>query len=655
MSLRVGQHVDVEKFPQSWYVATIVDIEDGGDVRVHYHGWSERLDETVGASKVSAMGEDEFQARVATQLQTKSPFKSPSAYTTTLFPTTGLHDCPPLTQIVGCAHAVFTEPVDNHSTALVFVNQYGDPTMNVENEDDNEETTAARHSESLLRGKDLLDSARNHGIHVVHITLGCWKTDGTDLEYFKQRAIGDDHAMLNERPIHPDFDPAPGEAVLLASTSSAFASTGLDNILRNMNVVYPIFAGSFTDGCLGLTAAESISRGYLPTVISDAACGSTYAAHTTMLRLFDQLWGRVRTTQQVIAEFGQQSMEEEAMGSVSPYRSPTFPRKPGLEHAHQSPRAKRAELRHHSNAATLIQASMRRHLVLKSMDGLAEQRLAALRIQSVCRGKQTRAHMEEELERSIAELAATAIQSAFRGIQSRGDMDERLSQQIIEAESKRGAGNAADSAREPIMLGPQQEFEVELAPQLGVPSSPKAGREPAYGVKLDPFHFFGEAGLEEGIRVHAVDPAGPAAEAGILPGDILVALAGHPITVRVSWYYSIYVCLSIWTPKCSTTRGPACPCSAGGVTVGLRGQDGEESLAEALMILSALEAHGVSKVEWKLKRSGTGAPAGSVGLARLVGNQQVAVDKSNKAQADKAQAAEEVHPRLDDLSHTISM
>lgn len=42
--------------------------------------------------------------------------------------------------------------------------------------------------------------------------------------------------------------------------------TGLEQILKNMHVVYPIFIGSFTDGCLGLTAADSISRGFLPTV-----------------------------------------------------------------------------------------------------------------------------------------------------------------------------------------------------------------------------------------------------------------------------------------------------------------------------------------------------------------------------------------------------
>jgi hypothetical protein len=98
----------------------------------------------------------------------------------------------------------------------------------------------------------------------------------------------------------PEYSPAPGEAVLLTSTTSAFASTGLfrlvsvvllaalclschplpganaaslvtscaglEQILKNMHVVYLIFIGSYSDGCLGLTAADSISRGFLPTV-----------------------------------------------------------------------------------------------------------------------------------------------------------------------------------------------------------------------------------------------------------------------------------------------------------------------------------------------------------------------------------------------------
>ncbi len=201
------------------------------------------------------------------------------------------------------------------------------------------------------QGVTVLTAARQAHLHVIHVTFGCYTNDGSDLEFFKQRTIGDEHSKLKERIVpvrcvcssccaaqclrclraakvspwrkpvpelafalscscpdaaavgvctQPEYSPAPGEAVLLTSTTSAFASTGLfrlvsvvllaalclschplpganaaslvtscaglEQILKNMHVVYLIFIGSYSDGCLGLTAADSISRGFLPTV-----------------------------------------------------------------------------------------------------------------------------------------------------------------------------------------------------------------------------------------------------------------------------------------------------------------------------------------------------------------------------------------------------
>jgi hypothetical protein len=55
---------------------------------------------------------------------------------------------------------------------------------------------------------------------VIHVTFGCYTADGSDLEFFKQRTIGDDHSKLKERIVPAEYSPAPGEAVLLTSTTS---------------------------------------------------------------------------------------------------------------------------------------------------------------------------------------------------------------------------------------------------------------------------------------------------------------------------------------------------------------------------------------------------------------------------------------------------
>lgn len=130
-------------------------------------------------------------------------------------------------------------------------------------------------------------------------------------------------------------------SVLRLNPDSQPPCTGLEQILKNMHIVYLIFVGSYTDGCLGLTAADSISRGFLPTVrtastcrltleyfaearnataemrcvfassahnrpqvVGDASLGTCRVSHLAMLRMFDQHWGRVKSAE------GQVSLHE---------------------------------------------------------------------------------------------------------------------------------------------------------------------------------------------------------------------------------------------------------------------------------------------------------------------------------------------------------
>ena len=44
-------------------------------------------------------------------------------------------------------------------------------------------------------------------MHVVHITFGCYTVDGSDLEFMKQRAIGDDRSRLQEQSAPREYTP----------------------------------------------------------------------------------------------------------------------------------------------------------------------------------------------------------------------------------------------------------------------------------------------------------------------------------------------------------------------------------------------------------------------------------------------------------------
>ncbi|MBN1556176.1 MAG: cysteine hydrolase [Phycisphaerae bacterium] len=168
--------------------------------------------------------------------------------------------------------------------------------------------------EALAGCETLLAAARKHNIPVIHVILGCWTKDGSDLEYFKQRmndlarAEGRDPMPKRSwnsprRQIYPSLKPTEGEIVLQKTSASAFATTGMETILHNMGMRYLVFAGKQTEGCCGLTAAEGLSRGFLVTMVEDACCSTSRINHLAMLRLFDQQWGRVRDVDTVVREF----------------------------------------------------------------------------------------------------------------------------------------------------------------------------------------------------------------------------------------------------------------------------------------------------------------------------------------------------------------
>ena len=54
-------------------------------------------------------------------------------------------------------------------------------------------------AQAVDQGVTVLTAARQAHLHVIHVTFGCYTNDGSDLEFFKQRTIGDEHSKLKER------------------------------------------------------------------------------------------------------------------------------------------------------------------------------------------------------------------------------------------------------------------------------------------------------------------------------------------------------------------------------------------------------------------------------------------------------------------------
>ena len=88
----------------------------------------------------------------------------------------------------------------------------------------------------------------------------------------------------------------------LGAAVGAFASTGIDSLLRGMGVDHLAITGISTNMCVESTAREAADRGYRVTLVEDACATTHRDLHDATMRNFSRLFGRVRITADVLAE-----------------------------------------------------------------------------------------------------------------------------------------------------------------------------------------------------------------------------------------------------------------------------------------------------------------------------------------------------------------
>ena len=107
-----------------------------------------------------------------------------------------------------------------------------------------------------------------------------------------------------EHGVISELSPRDTEIVLNKPTFGAFASTGLDHMLRNWGIKSLVVCGLATNVCVYMTAAEAADRGYECVVAEDACAAWDEALHDAFLRNFQLLFGRVESTDDALSELG---------------------------------------------------------------------------------------------------------------------------------------------------------------------------------------------------------------------------------------------------------------------------------------------------------------------------------------------------------------
>ena len=154
--------------------------------------------------------------------------------------------------------------------------------------------------------KLLLSRFRDANGAVIYLTIGANKADCSAAP---PHMIGMFQALKNfagnrEHEIVDELKPRPGESVINKTTIGAFASTGIDHLLRSLGKDELYMSGVSTNMCVDTTAREAADRGYAVTLIEDA-CGTTHEdLHNATIINFQRLFGRVISTKGALTELG---------------------------------------------------------------------------------------------------------------------------------------------------------------------------------------------------------------------------------------------------------------------------------------------------------------------------------------------------------------
>lgn len=152
----------------------------------------------------------------------------------------------------------------------------------------------------------LLDAWRPTGQKVMFVTVGATLPDCSDAPAHMRKLFIElkNYAGSREHEIVDELKPLPTEAVVNKTTNGAFASSGIDSVLRAWGTEQLYMVGVSTNMCVDSTGREAADRGYAVTLIEDA-CGTTLPTlHDATMLNFRRLFGRVRSTDEVLAELG---------------------------------------------------------------------------------------------------------------------------------------------------------------------------------------------------------------------------------------------------------------------------------------------------------------------------------------------------------------
>lgn len=156
----------------------------------------------------------------------------------------------------------------------------------------------------------ILDRCRADGVPVFftrHVLSDRFDISPLETTYIPRLKTAGMREGTSGAEVIAELAPLPGETVIAKHRYDAFYNTQLDTALRNVRgpgvVDTVIVIGTVTNICCESTARSAFMRDYKVAFISDANGGLDQASHDATLDIIGKVFGRVMTTDELLAEF----------------------------------------------------------------------------------------------------------------------------------------------------------------------------------------------------------------------------------------------------------------------------------------------------------------------------------------------------------------
>jgi nicotinamidase-related amidase len=144
-------------------------------------------------------------------------------------------------------------------------------------------------------------AAREKGVEVIHIRVASCTADGRD-STLRYKALGlRTPRDTKEAQFLEEVAPQGDELVISKVTSSAFNSTNIDRLLRNLGIRNLIITGVVTNGCVESTTRSAAELDYGTILVEDATAAMAPQLHEHAVLSMSYKDAVIKSTDEVLA------------------------------------------------------------------------------------------------------------------------------------------------------------------------------------------------------------------------------------------------------------------------------------------------------------------------------------------------------------------